>query len=189
MIQLVNLSKRYHQQMIFQDFNCTFDLGVHAIMGPSGSGKTTLINLLLGLTSPDGGAIQGLTGKTLTATFQEDRLIEHATALDNVLLPATNKAKEMAISLLKAVGLGEVIHKKVNELSGGMKRRVAICRSLINPFDILVLDEPFKGLDPQTCEKVMDLIKPYGKSKTVLLITHHLHEANYLDARITSLSC
>ena len=116
------------------------------LMGPSGIGKTTLLLLLLGLVSPDSGEITGLPEK-VSVIFQEDRLCEDFSALSNVAMVLPRGGEETASALLKALGLEEAMRQPVHTLSGGMKRRVAIARGLAADSPLLLMDEPFKGLD------------------------------------------
>ena len=187
MLVTKNLTKSFDDKLVLSAVNYQFDYGINALMGVSGSGKTTLVNLIAGLLSPDSGEIIYPTAHKISMTFQEDRLIEHATALDNVLLPSHHPVRDtpVALDLLSKVGLKAVAHKKVHTLSGGMKRRVSLCRSLLKPFDILILDEPFKGLDKQTKETVMTLLKSLNDgSKIMILITHNEADASFLSARV-----
>ena len=171
---------------VLKNFNLTLETGITNIMGVSGSGKTTLINILSGFLNPDSGSITGNSGLKLSCVFQEDRLLENETAFKNVLfvVKRTEKNKLKAIELLKAAGLGDSTNKKCKELSGGMKRRTAICRSLIVDFDMLILDEAFKGLDDELKKVLMDLVTEYTKNKIVLNITHSKEEAEYLGGKV-----
>lgn len=184
MIELKNINKSFEGRQVLKNLNLTLETAPYALMGRSGVGKTTIVNILTGLVSPDSGSITGLDNTRISITFQEDRLIETASVIDNVLLPSKSpkENKHGAIELLSKFELGHVANNKVHTLSGGMKRRVAICRSLIKPFDLLILDEPFKGLDEVTRTFCIDIVKSYVKDKTLLLITHDKEEAKYLDA-------
>ena len=150
-------------------------------MGASGCGKTTFAMMLLGLVKPDSGTIEGLENKRLSAVFQEDRLVEHLSAIANIILVLTKDvcdadiAKQLATVELE----GELIRKSVSQLSGGEKRRVAIVRAVMAESDFVCLDEPFKGLDIETKEKVMEYVKKQVEGKTVLLITHDVGEKQF----------
>lgn len=187
MIELVGVDKSYGDKPIFRELSLSFATGAHAIMGASGVGKTTLISLIAGLTTPDAGRITGIDPNTLSMVFQEDRLIEHATVLDNVLLPVTKTHTPHALKLLARCELSQAVNEPVRALSGGMKRRVALCRALIRPFDTLILDEPFKGLDNTTKRLAMDVVRDCTQHKTLLLVTHDVTEANYLNANVIDL--
>jgi len=156
-------------------------------MGPSGIGKTTLVRIIAGLTTPDSGEIIGITGKQFSIVFQEDRLLGWESAYTNVMLVTTNTNKNLAKQMLTQAGLGDSIHKKAAQLSGGMKRRVCICRALIAAYDVLILDEPFKGLDSGIKPTIMRMVRQYAQGKTVLCITHDREEAAFLGGYLVEL--
>lgn len=136
---------------------------------PSGSGKTTLFRLLAGLEQPDEGEID-LQGRTLSFLFQEDRLCENYSALKNVELITGNvaQAKEQLLQLLEEAD----IYKPCNELSGGMKRRVAIARTMAASADLILLDEPYNGLDEANRSRVRDYIQKNSEGSIVLIASH-----------------
>lgn len=175
-IQIQHLSKAFGSKQVLQDFSCTLPAGkCTALMGPSGSGKTTLINTLLGLVGKDSGEITGLPER-ISVVFQENRLCEDFTALENVAM-VNQKSMEHARLLLEKMGLKDSLHQPVSALSGGMKRRVAIARALHFDAPFLIMDEPFKGLDEETKETVIQTVLEETKGKTLLLITHDEQEA------------
>ena len=186
MIEIINISKKFENKLVIHNLNAKLEFGINCIMEPSGSGKTTLANIIAGILKPDSGEIKG-TGD-VSMVFQEDRLLENETALTNVLFVNSEKyrlyAKIKAKALLEKLSLENELNTKVKNLSGGMKRRVAICRALLANYDTLILDEPFKGLDEKIKKNTMDIVKEYSKDKIVILITHNVNEANYLNARI-----
>ena len=159
------------------------DGGTVAVMGESGSGKTTLARLLLGLEKPDSGEISGLEGRRVSVVFQEDRLLPWLTARGNIAaaLPR-ERAKDRAFAdeLLAEVELTDSAEKPIRELSGGMQRRVAIARALGFGGDLLILDEPLKGLDEELQKRIVPRIK--ARFSTILLITHSLEEAALFGA-------
>ena len=182
-ITIENLNKAYGEKQVLRDFSARFPLGeTSVIMGPSGCGKTTLLNILLGFLSPDSGKIENLS-KKISAVFQEDRLCEDFSALSNVSMVLTKKSDKPA-ELLTKLGLGEELHKPVRSLSGGMKRRVAIARALSYDGDLLILDEPFKGLDEETRKTVMEIVRRETAGKTVIAVTHDPEEAAFLSHNI-----
>jgi NitT/TauT family transport system ATP-binding protein len=149
----------------------------YALMGPSGSGKTTLLNLLMGLTRPDSGQIEMQPGLRISAVFQENRLLESMTAEANIRLAAPESAQN-ARHLLLALGIGEEsLPLPVKAYSGGMKRRVAIARALLAEHDLLLLDEPYKGLDEDTRQQVQAVVERMTAGKTVLMVTHDPEDA------------
>ena len=165
-----------------------------AILGPSGSGKTTLLNVIGGLDRYDSGdlIINGISTKkytdrdwdsyrnhTIGFVFQSYNLIPHQTVLANVELALTisgvsgSDRRERAVKALEAVGLGDQVHKKPNQMSGGQMQRVAIARALVNDPDILLADEPTGALDSQTSIQVMDLLKEVSRDRLVVMVTHN----------------
>ena len=167
-----------------------------AIVGPSGCGKTTLLSLLSGLLIPEEGEIIFHGNHKTGYMLQRDHLFEWRNVYQNVLLgPELNHCLHETITtyinkLLKEYGLWKFRHKRPSELSGGMKQRAALIRTLAMDPDILLLDEPFSALDFQTrlivSKDIAQLIKNAGK--TAILITHDLSEAIRLSDRIIILS-
>ena len=179
-----NVKKSYQNKVVLADVTLEIpEERVTCLMGASGCGKTTLAGLLLGLEKPDGGRILGNDGRG-SAVFQENRLCEELSAEENVRLVYAEGSRAAALSLLEELGLAGHTDKAVKELSGGMRRRVAIARALFAPFDFLVLDEPFTGLDEGTKAEVMAVVKKRCEGKTVLLITHDEEEASALAHRL-----
>ncbi len=184
-IQVLNLTKRYGDLTVLDGFCATFATGVTtALMGRSGCGKTTLLRLLMGLERPDSGEIIGLPDR-ISAVFQEDRLCEEFTAVENVKIAAPRRSADEITALLAALLLdSEAISKPVSSLSGGMRRRVAIARALLAEGDLLLLDEPFKGLDDVTRETVIAVIREKAAGRTTILVTHDETDATALSARV-----
>lgn len=185
-IILRNLSKQYNNIPVLNQLNLEIMEGrVSCIMGPSGKGKTTLLHLLMGLVKPDSGRIDGIKGKKFAAVFQEDRLCENVNAIQNIKMVCNRKVTDIYVTEeLKEVGLAGYEEKRVSELSGGMKRRVAIVRAVMAESDILIMDEPFKGLDDELKKQVIQYIKDKTAGKTLIVVTHNLEEANALSAKI-----
>ncbi len=186
-ILLEHISKSYAETVVFRDFSARLPLGeTSVITGVSGSGKTTLLRLILGLETPDAGAITGVPARR-AAVFQEDRLCPQLTALENVLLASGRKREREARDMLVRLGLGESLAVPAAELSGGMRRRCALARSLCAEFDLLALDEPFKGLDEANRRTAMDAVRTFGGDKTVLLVTHDAAEAEFFGGNRLSI--
>ena len=182
-IILTNLTKSFGENCVLKNFTAAFPKGkVTAIMAPSGGGKTTLLRILMGLEQADSGTVSGMEGMRLSAVFQEDRLCSNLTPSANIRLISPKVSKAEAAKALDAVGLDGSSRQPVRELSGGMCRRVAILRALMADYDLLFLDEPFKGLDEATKELVIRETKMRSTGKTVLLVTHEREEAAAMGA-------
>ena len=136
----------------------------------------------MGLETPDSGTISGLSGLKMSAVFQEDRLCENLSPVSNIRLVAPFLKKPEIIAAMESVGLSGCFYQPVRELSGGMKRRTAILRALLAEYDVLFLDEPFKGLDAETRRLVIEDTKERSKGKTVILITHEQEDAAAMEA-------
>ena len=188
-IELRNLSKSFDGRAVLSGLNHRFADGrITCIVGPSGCGKTTLLNLLLGLTVPDSGEILGLPKNRIATVFQEDRLIEHISALANIrIVLRRGYPTEDILRAMKAVGLEDAALQPVRELSGGMKRRVALVRALLAESDLVLMDEPFKGLDAATRETVILFARPLLAGRTALIVTHDPAETQMLGAEIFEL--
>ena len=185
-VELCGICKRYGENIVLNDFSATVKAGaVTAFMGSSGIGKTTLLRLVGGLEKADGGFLSA--SERVSFVFQEDRLCDDLSATGNALLGSSSAKPAEAAGLLLLLGLDGHIDKPVRELSGGMRRRVAIARALISDAPLLLLDEPFKGLDGDTKDGVIRVVKKYTEGKTVLLVTHDEEEAKLLSAEIVTL--
>ncbi len=184
MITVKNLSKSFDEKRVIDNLSVVLKEGrTTTIMGTSGCGKTTFAMIVMGLLAPDSGTVEGLAGKRISAVFQEDRLVEHLSAIDNIRMVLGGDAdKEEIERELSRVELGgALIVKPTGQLSGGQKRRVAIVRAMMAKSDFICLDEPFKGLDSETKLRVMDYVKQKIQGKTVLLITHDIDERKYFE--------
>ena len=188
-VELKGVFKSFGDKQVLADFDLAPQRGITCIMGPSGKGKTTIVNILAGLVQADTGDVNIPPDTKFSFVFQEDRLLEWETALTNVLFVTKNPKQNTlrGMELLTEADLESSIHKKAKELSGGMKRRVAICRALIADYDVIVLDEPFKGLDSNIKPRIIDMVKKHTEGKYVLAITHDLYEAEYLGGRLVNL--
>ncbi len=160
--------------------------GVVCLWGPSGCGKTTLLRLLMGLESPSAGQVYGMEHSRVSAVFQEDRLLPWYTVQQNVRLSGCSP--DAARAVLSRLGLAEYTAHFPGELSGGQQRRVALARALAAPGDLLVLDEPFNGLDEATWTDVVPLIASVAETRPVVLVTHLRQQAEALKATVVSLS-
>ena len=213
MLQIKNIYKEYKTGNLIQKALDDVSLNLRdnefvAILGPSGSGKTTLLNIIGGLDRYDEGdlIINGISTKkykdrdwdsyrnhTIGFVFQSYNLIPHQTILANVELALTisgvskSKRKQKAIEALEKVGLGNHLHKKPNQLSGGQMQRVAIARALVNDPDIVLADEPTGALDSDTSIQVMELLKEVAKDRLVVMVTHNPELAETYATRIVKI--
>lgn len=182
-IILKDICKSFEGKVVLKDYSAVFKEGrITGIMAPSGYGKTTLLRLLMGLEIPDSGTIEGLDGRRKSAVFQEDRLCDNLSAAANIRLVNPKLDIGEVHAAMRAVGLEDVCEQPVREFSGGMRRRVAILRALLAEYDILFLDEPFKGLDQKTKEIVMEDTRRRCEGKTVLFVTHDAAELKAMGA-------
>ena len=167
------------KKRVFENYSLTLCRGERiCLSAPSGSGKTTLLRLIAGLERPDSGTIE-LYGK-LAYMFQEDRLLEWYTSLENLTFIGCERAR--ALKLLEMVGLGDAADKLPRELSGGMKRRLAAVRTVARGGDLLLLDEPFGGLDETSRKLTAKLISDSFADAAMILVTHSPADAELLGA-------
>ena len=214
MLQIKNISKQYKTGELVQnalnDVSLNFrDNEFVAILGPSGSGKTTLLNIIGGLDRYDSGdlIINGISTKkykdrdwdsyrnhTIGFVFQSYNLIPHQNILSNVELALTisgiskSERKKRAKEALEKVGLGDQLHKRPNQMSGGQMQRVAIARALVNDPDILLADEPTGALDSETSIQVMNLLNEVAKDRLVIMVTHNPELAEKYANRVVNLA-
>lgn len=185
-IEIHGLSKTFGDKAIFTDWSCVIPAGeTTCVMGPSGCGKTTLLRLIMGLLQPEQGEILHVPQR-LSAVFQEDRLCEPFSVLANIRLVCDRPLAEIETQLTR-VGLAQEMRTPVQELSGGMKRRVAIVRALLAPWDLLLMDEPFRGLDSETRALTIDYVRQCVVGKTVLMVTHDADEVSAIGGRLLAL--
>lgn len=170
LIQVENLSKTYGEQQVLSQVNAEYRAGeTYYLRTPSGSGKTTYFKLLAGLEKQDSGKISA-NRERMSVMFQEDRLCEAYSAVKNIELVTGDReaARKQLLCLLEESD----IEKPCRELSGGMKRRVALIRAYAADSDIILLDEPFTGLDSRTRERVLGYMKEQQRGRTVIIATH-----------------
>jgi len=184
MIELKNISVSFQNQTesmgenksVLNNLSLTLpDEGCVVFRGPSGCGKTTLLRVLAGLIQPDAGELTGLAHRKISMVFQQDRLLPWYSAKDNIALVSDDTT---ALRMLDAVGLSAEADALPSTLSGGMCRRIAIARALAYANDVLFLDEPFNGLDPELRKSMAELIKK--NSRLIVLVTHEDGDAALL---------
>lgn len=184
-INIENLSISYNNHTVIDKFSYTINSGEKiALVGVSGTGKTSIINAIMNLIPYEGNISFSETPRIATV-FQEDRLIEELSVFTNIHMTANGLTNNEIIDYINSVGLTP--RKKVSELSGGMKRRVAILRAILAPSNLLIMDEPFKGLDRTTKELIMNLISKKASDTTMIIITHDMSEATYFNSKIINI--
>lgn len=216
-LQIRDLCKHFGDLAVLEHVNLDLESGqIYCLMAPSGKGKTTLFRILMGLETADCGEIRiqnqeeeqiirydrsmrsGLARTSsraaeiqkkirISAVFQEDRLCESFSVVDNVLMTAASSmTREQVLEELRSLLPEESLNRPVFTLSGGQKRRAAICRALCAPSDLLILDEPFTGLDPATKSEVIKYLQKKSAGKLTLLSTHQEEDLLALNGtRIT----
>lgn len=194
MILLKNITKTYDSLPVLKNLSLTLeDGGRYCLMSPSGTGKTTLLRLLMGLEQPDTGSFSTASGRafeelTVSPVFQEDRLCESFSPIENVMMTAGPFCKLSQVKWeLGRLLPEECLTRPVSTLSGGMKRRAAIMRALLTPSDILLMDEPFTGLDEEMKHRVIGYIKEKQEGRLLLLTTHQEEDVNLLGALLLRL--
>ena len=212
-IELSHVYKNYGDKSVLDDFSLSLSPGVTALVGPSGRGKTTVVRLVLGLTAADGGVCevrQGgagalrvvsdgepraagfsgsegpckeLAGRPVATLFQEDRLLPHLSVYDNIAISGAGEGelREMA----RKLEIEQVLEEYPEALSGGMKHRVALARAFLCRSGLLILDEPFRGLDDELKDRILTrLWEQVTSDRTVLLISHDIDLCKKLSERI-----
>jgi len=195
MLDIKNLKFTYDGSAGF-DFSLFLKEGeIAAIVGESGSGKSTFLDLLSGFLRSSSGSIR-LDGQAidnlpvekrpLTILFQNYNLFEHLNVLKNVSLGNDGVDKKSIKSILKQVGLGEFINQKVSLLSGGQQQRVALARAMLRNKPILLLDEPFSGLDKDTKITMLELVRKITKEKKLhtIMVTHDKFDSDLIADKV-----
>lgn len=190
MIECRELAKSFDDQLVFSHLNMHIEEGERiCLMAPSGSGKTTLLRILLGLESYDSGTLINPHTSSMAVVFQEDRLCDALSAVDNVALVCKPGVSRRSLrAMLCEVLPNEVLDKQVAYLSGGQRRRVALVRAFACDAHLLVLDEPFSGLDSETRSEVAQFMLRHQNNATLLVSTHGEHDHVSLHARVIRLN-
>lgn len=198
MIEIENLSKSFNERTVLDDITFTADLEIFALLGPNGAGKTTIVNIICGLLPWDNGTVHingvdpqknpSQARKHIGLVTQETALYEYLTARENLEFHArfygveVNQRKQVINEALDFSQLEDRADDRVSTFSGGMKRRLALARSIMHNPEILILDEPTLGVDVQNRNEIWNRIKEL-EDKTVLLTTNYMDEANRLSDR------
>lgn len=196
-LQVQSLTKQFDKLTAVD--NISFEIyknEIFGLLGPNGAGKTTAINMICGLLPPSKGSVNfigfpGKDSKSLIGYCPQENIFypkltcfEQLTFIGRMYGMTTKSVKERSEKLLALLGLTAKADTWASKLSGGMKRRLNICLALIHEPEILILDEPEAGLDPQSRILVRDFIKSFGRDKTIILTTHNMDEADRLADRI-----
>ncbi|AEO93504.1 ABC transporter [Bacillus phage G] len=202
MLSLKNISHSFKGKTIFNNFNYDFEVGkVHAILGKSGCGKSTMLRIISGLLEPESGTVE-YNGTVITKPSADIFMMHQnyvnfpwKNCLQNIMFPielqrkTTEEDVKQAKTLLKRVGLEGAESKYPDELSGGMKQRLALARILMSKPKVILMDEPLSALDEKTRNEMQDLILEVQKetNSTVLMITHSKEEADKMATNILTL--
>ena len=192
MIQLKNIYKSYGTLKIFVDFSIRFAANkINCILGPSGCGKTTLLNILAGLNPSDSGVVSGVNMDRISYVFQEPRLLPWKTARKNIEFTLRdkipqNQVHELVEKYIKLVELDEYGDYFPGQLSGGMNQRVSLARAFSFPSELILMDEPFKGLDYKLKQNLQNAFLELWQrdNRTVIYVTHDVDEAIELGENI-----
>lgn len=182
-MELNQICKSYGEKRVLENITLSFPQGCRVcLMAPSGRGKTTLLRIILGLEKPDSGTLSGVPAN-IAAVFQEDRLCRNLTVGGNLHM-ALGKAysAQAAQAMLQKLGIGDTLSMGADQLSGGMARRAALARALLTKPELLVLDEPFTGLDDRARVLCAEAIRALPEDTTILLVTHREADAALIGA-------
>ncbi len=187
MVTLDRVSFAYGDTPVVTDFSLTLpQSGAVCLFGASGCGKTTLLRLIAGLETPDAGSIRRDVSR-IAVVFQENRLVPWLTVRQNLELVLDKPDPALVDDCLSAVSLSDAAEKLPNALSGGMQRRAALARALAFGGDLLLLDEPFNGLDETLKVKIAAVVRKRFAHCPIVLVTHSLDEAKLFDATVITL--
>ncbi len=181
-MRIDNISFAYGDKVIFRDYSLELKEGLYCLMGPSAIGKTTMLQLMSGILKPDQGTVD-LEGRKPVIMFQEDRLLPWYDGYRNVELAVGRERKADIEKLFELLQVP--LHENVRKLSGGQKRRIALIRALLAEGDLLLLDEPFNGMDRELTEKAAELIRQ--QNKLTIAATHIVEDAKLLSAEIINI--
>ena len=191
MLTISRLSKTYGTLQVLRDVNLEVKKGeIVSIIGPSGCGKSSLMNIISGLVNPDEGIVDYGNAR-ISYLFQSSRLLPWRTVYDNIRIVRDDSSKEEILSLIGSVGLNGFENYYPSQISGGMARRCALARAVHYGGDIMLMDEPFQGLDyGLRMEMLSLLLEIWNKGQqTILFATHEIDEALTISHRIVLLSC
>lgn len=192
MIKLIDVTKKYDEMVLLKNFSISFEENeITCLFGPSGVGKTTIANIAANLVAVDEGTVAGTDDAVYSYVFQEPRLLDWYSVYDNLDFVLKDvydnkKRREVIENYIEMVELTDYKDYKPKALSGGMAQRVSLARAFAYPSNVLIMDEPFKGLDMKLKKDMISLFKKLWKEnrKTVIFITHDVDEAVSLSDKI-----
>lgn len=198
MIKVSNLQKNYGNQVAINGISFSVDRGITGFLGPNGAGKSTTMKIICGALAPDSGsvevlnqtiALQNIDIKSKIGYLAENNplytdlyVAEYLTLVAGI--HQLENVSQKVENVLKQVGLISEKNKKIKDLSKGYKQRVGLAQAIIHDPEVLILDEPTTGLDPNQLVEIRSLIKDFGRNKTILLSTHILQEVEQLCDRV-----
>ena len=188
MLKFDNVSFSYGNTLVLDNFSFEIKKGeCAALFGKSGCGKTTVTRLILGLEKADSGQIKN--SANVSCVFQEDRLLPHLDVVKNICINPSKTDFALCNRLIKLFGLSGYEHAKIGELSGGMRRRVAIIRAICFEADLLILDEALNGIDEQNKKIIAKFLKDeyVSSGKSILMISHVKEDLELMDAKIINM--
>lgn len=187
LIKLSGLTKKYKEHIVLENTDCQFEAGkIYCVSADSGKGKTTIARIVAGLEKGDE-CLEYVNDNKISFMFQDYRLCEEETVFTNLRMVNKNITNSKINDLLRQAGLGKILNQKVSELSGGMKKRLAVLRALIYVSDVLILDEPFTGLDYENAIKMIGLINDYKCGRTVIFTSHDKRYCEELKAELVEI--
>ena len=199
-IKLENISKKYNNKYVLKEFSTSFKNGIYGILGENGAGKTTLINIFVGILKGDSGEIfiDGKNAREFGKDFlskigylpqypffyKDFKVIDFLKYMGAIKDISKDTVNNRIDELLEVVNLSNSKYKKIGELSGGMRQRVGIVQAMLNNPQILILDEPTAGLDPQERIRFRNLITKFSENRTILLATHIVSDIEFIANKV-----
>ena len=186
MLKITNLSKIFKDKCVIDNFSFTFPkTGLVTITGVSGKGKTTLLNIIAGLVKQDSGSVEN-SYSSLSYSFQEDRLFPWLSVRKNIeiVLDKVTDKEQIVSEWLKKIELLDFADYLPEKISGGMKQRVSLARALAYPSELVLLDEPFKGLDEDLHQRMYNIVKTEAKSRLIIMATHDRNDVSKINIEI-----
>ena len=186
MLKITNLSKSFDDKCVVDEFSFVFpETGIVSITGVSGKGKTTLLNIIAGLVKQDSGDVEN-SYSSLSYSFQEDRLFPWLSVRKNIeiILDKVADKEQIVSEWLEKIELSDFADYLPEKISGGMKQRVSLARALAYPSELVLLDEPFKGLDESLHQRMYELVEAEAKNRLIIMVTHDKSDVSEINIEI-----